>query len=148
MYPSQIKRLMSRFGLTQQQLADRIGVHRGTVADWARGKNEPRGLYLRALESLESLWKQPDVRKVLKRKNAETLAEENLDLKKEVTRLQRRVKQLMDSVARNMFDSDTQEEAKTIYRSLVKKYHPDHNPQHEEIMRDINELWQATSKHS
>ena len=133
---------MSRLGLTQQQLADRIGVHRGTVADWVRGANEPRGLYLRALESLR---KQPD----LKRKNAETLAEENLDLKKEVTRLQRVNKRLkMDSVAQNMFDSDLQGEAKTIYRSLAKKYHPDHNSQNAEIMRDINELWQAASKHS
>jgi len=32
MSPSQIKRLMSSLHLTQQQLADRIGVHRVTVA--------------------------------------------------------------------------------------------------------------------
>jgi hypothetical protein len=40
-------------------LADRIGAHRVTVADWVRGANKPTGLYLRALEALVSPPKKP-----------------------------------------------------------------------------------------
>ena len=39
-------------GLTQQGLADTIGAHRVTIADWVRGASKPRGLYLRALKEL------------------------------------------------------------------------------------------------
>ena len=113
MSPLQIKRLMSRLGLTQQQLADRIDVHRVTVADWVRGANEPRGLYLKALESLAE---EVAVKKTLERKNAETLAKENLDLKKAVARLERaNLKLKTDYLAPDLTDSDSQE-AKTIYR--------------------------------
>jgi hypothetical protein len=52
MTAAQIKRLMKTLGLTQQALADRIGAHRVTVADWVRGASKPTGLYLRALEDL------------------------------------------------------------------------------------------------
>lgn len=34
-------------------------------------------------------------------------------------------------------------EARTIYRQLVAKYHPDRNVDGEETMQDINQLWQA-----
>jgi hypothetical protein len=34
--------------------------------------------------------------------------------------------------------------AEDVYRRLARKYHPDHNPQHAEVMKDLNELWQAT----
>jgi len=52
MSPNQIKRIMKAYGLTQQGLADKIGAHRVTVADWVRGANKPRGLYLKALKEL------------------------------------------------------------------------------------------------
>jgi DNA-binding transcriptional regulator YiaG len=52
MSPQQIRRLMKTLGLTQQQLADKIGAHRVTIADWVRGANKPKGLYLKALEDL------------------------------------------------------------------------------------------------
>jgi DNA-binding transcriptional regulator YiaG len=43
---------MKDLGLTQQGLADKIGAHRVTVADWVRGANKPMGLYRKALEQL------------------------------------------------------------------------------------------------
>jgi DNA-binding transcriptional regulator YiaG len=52
MSPKQIGQLMKELGLTQQEFADKIGAHRVTVADWVRGANKPRGLYLRALKEL------------------------------------------------------------------------------------------------
>ena len=52
MSPKQIKQIMKERQLTQQGLADLIGAHRVTVADWVRGANKPRGLYLKALEKL------------------------------------------------------------------------------------------------
>jgi len=52
MSPKQIAKLMKDLGLTQQGLADKIGAHRVTVADWVRGANKPTGLYLKALEEL------------------------------------------------------------------------------------------------
>jgi hypothetical protein len=34
-------------------------------------------------------------------------------------------------------------DAKKIYRNLATKYHPDRSPDTGEMMRDLNELWQA-----
>jgi DNA-binding transcriptional regulator YiaG len=52
MTPAQTKRLMKQLGFTQQRLADAIGAHRVTIADWVRGASKPRGLYLKALKEL------------------------------------------------------------------------------------------------
>lgn len=35
------------------------------------------------------------------------------------------------------------ERASKVYRKLAAKYHPDHNPATTEVMKDLNELWQA-----
>lgn len=35
------------------------------------------------------------------------------------------------------------ERAAKVYRKLAAKYHPDHNPATAEVMKDVNELWQA-----
>ena len=35
------------------------------------------------------------------------------------------------------------ERASKVYRKLAAKYHPDHNPATAEVMKDLNELWQA-----
>jgi DNA-binding transcriptional regulator YiaG len=43
---------MKDLRLTQQQFADKIRAHRVTVADWIRGANKPKGLYLKALKEL------------------------------------------------------------------------------------------------
>lgn len=35
------------------------------------------------------------------------------------------------------------ERAAKVYRKLAAKYHPDHNPATADVMKDLNELWQA-----
>jgi DNA-binding transcriptional regulator YiaG len=53
MSPKQIKNMRQKLKLTQQQLADRIGAQRATVARWEIGMNEPRGANLKALLELQ-----------------------------------------------------------------------------------------------
>jgi DNA-binding transcriptional regulator YiaG len=53
MTPKRIVKLRQALGLTQQQLADRIGAMQPTVARWETGKNQPRGANLKALLELE-----------------------------------------------------------------------------------------------
>lgn len=36
-----IKRLRKNKGLTQQQIADEIGINRGSYSNWEKGKREP-----------------------------------------------------------------------------------------------------------
>jgi DNA-binding transcriptional regulator YiaG len=50
--PKQILTIRKSLELTQQQLADRIGAQRHTVARWETGVNEPKGAYLKALNAL------------------------------------------------------------------------------------------------
>ena len=60
MAPEEIKGLREKLNLTQAEFAERIHVNRVTLARWERGKNEPRGLYLRALHDLagKAKWKR------------------------------------------------------------------------------------------
>jgi len=52
MTPRQIVALRKTLKMTQQQLADKIGAQRPTVARWEIGENEPRGANLKALREL------------------------------------------------------------------------------------------------
>jgi DNA-binding transcriptional regulator YiaG len=47
----EIARRRTALGLTQQQLADAVGVHRITVTRWEAGRVIPRGLAARQLET-------------------------------------------------------------------------------------------------
>ena len=40
-FPAQLKAARIAAGLTRRQLAARLGVHPGTVAEWERGKKRP-----------------------------------------------------------------------------------------------------------
>ena len=51
--PERVKRLRDRLGLTQQQLADRLGVTVGSVSRWELGKSGPIKPYLEKIEALE-----------------------------------------------------------------------------------------------
>jgi len=48
-----IRKLRKRLNLTQEQLAQKLGVSFTTVNRWEKGKNEPSPLALRVLEDLE-----------------------------------------------------------------------------------------------
>ncbi len=50
--PDRIRYLRERLGLTQAELAERIGVRDATVSDWERGTAKPRTRSLRALAEL------------------------------------------------------------------------------------------------
>jgi DNA-binding transcriptional regulator YiaG len=45
-----LKRLRGTLGLTQEKLAQRLGIDESTVAGWERGENTPVGSYLKLLE--------------------------------------------------------------------------------------------------
>ena len=40
-FPQRLKELRLKKGLTQQQIADEIGVNRGSYSNWEKGKREP-----------------------------------------------------------------------------------------------------------
>jgi len=50
----EIKELRTKLKLTQQQLADKLGVHRVTVAEWERNHKRPSNLANRQLRRLEA----------------------------------------------------------------------------------------------
>lgn len=47
-----IKALRERLGLTQTQMAERIGCAQGAIAMWENDNRTPRGLYARAVRAL------------------------------------------------------------------------------------------------
>ena len=49
----EIVALRKALSITQQQLADRIGAQRHTVARWELGQNQPRGANLKGLRELQ-----------------------------------------------------------------------------------------------
>ena len=52
---NEIRKLRKRLGLTQQQLADKLGVDRTTVSRWERGEVEPSPMAERQLEELKGV---------------------------------------------------------------------------------------------
>jgi DNA-binding transcriptional regulator YiaG len=61
--PREILALRKALNMTQQQLADRIGAQRHTVARWELGENEPRGANLKVLTELQESIKKRRRRK-------------------------------------------------------------------------------------
>jgi DNA-binding transcriptional regulator YiaG len=53
MSPKEILVLRKALSITQQQLADRIGAQRHTIARWELGQNQPRGANLKGLRELQ-----------------------------------------------------------------------------------------------
>jgi len=50
-----VARLRSHLGLSQEKLAEQLGVSVSSVEKWEQGQHKPRGLSLRALERLTKL---------------------------------------------------------------------------------------------
>lgn len=48
----QIKALRAKLGLTQAQMAARIGTTVTTISRWETGDRKPKGLYAKALDDL------------------------------------------------------------------------------------------------
>ena len=55
----EIKELRMELKMTQQQLADSLGVHRVTVAEWERNHKRPSNLAKRQLSRLNAKSKNP-----------------------------------------------------------------------------------------
>ncbi len=53
MTKSDVRRLRKALGLTQDELARRIGVTHATVNRWENGVHSPRGMALKALERMQ-----------------------------------------------------------------------------------------------
>ncbi len=49
-FPATLKRARARAGLTQAELADRVGVTRRTLVDWEAGRSFPRATHWVAVE--------------------------------------------------------------------------------------------------
>jgi len=49
----QLRTLREQAGLTQGQLAERVGVHRNTVYNWENGAGLPTALFLRVCAALD-----------------------------------------------------------------------------------------------
>jgi len=56
--PKQIRTLRKELGLTQQQLAEKIGATRESVARWETGMHPPQGANLKGLRDLAAKQKR------------------------------------------------------------------------------------------
>jgi DNA-binding transcriptional regulator YiaG len=63
MSPEEVLALRKALGFSQQQLANKIGAQRHTVARWELGQNQPRGANLKALIELHDSIKAKEGRK-------------------------------------------------------------------------------------
>ena len=48
-FQTNLKQILQDKGMTQTQLADGIGISKGTLSDWLSGRYYPRGKYLQAM---------------------------------------------------------------------------------------------------
>lgn len=69
---------------------------------------------------------------------------ENACLHHKIARLEAELAEARASAPRaDLSGAMKRERAAKVYRKLATKYHPDHNPATAEVMKDVNELWQA-----
>jgi len=54
MSPAEIRKLRESLGLTQEQVAKKLGAGRATIARWEAGETKPHRLYEQALEKLKA----------------------------------------------------------------------------------------------
>lgn len=69
---------------------------------------------------------------------------ENAFLRQRIARLEAELAEVRARAPRVELSGSLRLERVTkVYRRLAAKYHPDHNPATAEVMKDLNELWQA-----
>lgn len=61
MSASEVKKIRDRLGLTQEQLAQKLGVTQTAVSYWEDGKRKPRGPVVILLQSLRDAGKKEKV---------------------------------------------------------------------------------------
>lgn len=65
-----VKTVMTRHGWNQGQMADYLGVPRGTLGNWLQGTREPATVVTRLLDVLETIaWAAPAVHDKFKPKD-------------------------------------------------------------------------------
>jgi len=123
--------------LPQSKLAGELGVTANTVARWERGERAIPAAIARAIDTRQ------DRTRIIADLEARLRArdDEIRTLKATIKRKRRPTR--WELFAELLEGKDTEQRAAAIYRRLVRKYHPDRQPQHAEVMADINELWQA-----
>jgi DNA-binding transcriptional regulator YiaG len=57
-----LKRLRGTLGLTQETLAQKLGIDESTIAGWERGENKPTNPYRKLIEDLVNSGRWPDAR--------------------------------------------------------------------------------------
>ncbi len=139
--------------------ADSRMVPTGSLAGWDETGKKKRTRYVgKELppEAQEAL----TIKRFLTDPNFRRLIHATDDLAQDLERRRREIAHLNHKVARLEADlADTRarashsppfvlhapnlEKATKVYRKLAAKYHPDRNPATAEVMRDLNELWQA-----
>jgi transcriptional regulator with XRE-family HTH domain len=113
--------------LTQSTLAAALGVSANTVARWERDEVPIPPWVMTLLQA------QQDVATLKAKVTHLELLNLALDMK-----LRKRRPRTNDAAS--------SDHAQSLYKGLVRKYHPDRHPGHATVMADINALWQAVTK--
>jgi len=160
--PDELRERRRTEKLTQAGMAAKLGVTPHTVAVWEQGKQPIPHWVSMIFEHAEKAARQTqeiqarletrieEVRK-LHAKVAEfaPLAKEATKLRRENEALQRKLNEGFADVFSGLFGKSKAGAASkgdAVYKRLARKYHPDRNPQHAEMMKDINELYQSTQR--
>jgi hypothetical protein len=129
---------------------------------WYRAEWDPHGAKKRTVYVGKELPPEAEeallVKRMLTDPQFRTLVHQSADLADELTRRKKEVNFLHGKVARleaELADARARaprrdlagavrlEHATRVYRKLAAKYHPDRSPETAEVMKDLNQLWQA-----
>ena len=142
-------------GWTQRACAAALGVTPNTVARWERGEVRIPALVgallqtqraahdallqaERAAQDAQTQVAAMDERVNVLKRTIMSLELKNLALEHHLRKKRSRMTQPIGKASN--------EKAEHVYKRLVRKYHPDRHPEHQAVMADINELWQASAR--
>ena len=132
--------------LSQAAIAKQLGVTANTVARWER-REIPVPHWVSRLQALEETHaaKLLQVEKQLtklEKANNDVLHDLRLkDVKISALKLEIKVLKSSARSARSLHVGPNR--LHEFYRRLVREFHPDRNPTHPNVMRDINEIYQS-----
>jgi transcriptional regulator with XRE-family HTH domain len=148
-------------GLTQSGLAAQFRTTRNTIARWERGSVPIPPIVTCLVAALKE--NKVFAAKIVSLNEELGTAKNNLQEKNlQISQLKFKIEELRLKTGirsgrisskdlREFFASNFGFKASTtpdqdldkVYKRIAKKYHPDQNPEHAEVMKDINELMQA-----